>query len=311
MSPPLDLILSGHGVINLSWIVGLTTFCVSAIIFLTMHYDELWIVYGVKQLPTLSLTGAYDPSESVFTAGLHLFGFLSFWFFILVYRVYHVHIENLNDEDDSTRYSNDLLLCCCSVNLPKTRLHHINKALLCIGMVFSVFMFLTGSIPLTLNFTAHSGVACIMFMCGIIHVLLFSATLGKAFPLHSLPLFKQSNDSIENADISGNRTRLLHKVSVFIILPLNITLFIVALAVFVSCSTQNCREFSVQTVVVLEYNVVLALGLYLEGFRSKEFLKARVGIRLVSVVKPGETLTTIDDVPTVVENVDTLVSNQV
>ena len=43
----LALTLSGSSVINLSWISAIITFSLCFSLFLTLHFDELWVVYVV------------------------------------------------------------------------------------------------------------------------------------------------------------------------------------------------------------------------------------------------------------------------
>ena len=313
----LALTLSGSSVINLSWISAIITFSLSFSLFLTLHFDELWVVYDVLQLPTLSLTGSYGAALQIFTAGLHLFSAFSMAFFIILYRVYFVKIETRGKiETDAEVGAEGVGVGCCAwlTSTSKCNLHKINKALLYVGLNFSLFMFLTGSLPLSQHLQLHGSAALLMFCSGCVHVVLFSASLGKVLQLQSLPSplsmrlsgssHSTNNNIINNndnnndnnscneeqqsitgtihsdvnvADDGGRRTRSLHLMASFLVFPFNVGGLILAAAVFVGCDATECREFAVNFVVVLEYTTVLGLMLYLEGFRSLEFQKACLG----------------------------------
>lgn len=290
-----DFGFTGSNLIDLSWIVGISTFAISMTMFLVMHFDEIWVVAGVKQFPTLSLAGSYSWAQSIFTSGLHLLAFLCLGFFVIVYRVHHDKIDDL-DEDDLSQQRASCCSCCYSFLISsKEKLHTCNWLLLSVGSIFSFTLYLTASIPLTLHFQIHGAVAFIMFISGVTHVLLFTNSIGRvpALGLQSISLcvsppqspaqeLEQVPSSVNEAEASGTtpsderatRTRWFHSLATIIILPLNIILLLSSLLIFLSCGDTGCREFSVNTVVVVEYTICVAFGLYFEGFRSSEFQRA-------------------------------------
>ena len=57
------------------------------ILFYIYHADEQYVVSGVTQIATISLSGAFGFSEILLTYGLHLEGFLLFFSFVTIFIV--------------------------------------------------------------------------------------------------------------------------------------------------------------------------------------------------------------------------------
>jgi len=268
---------TGLQVINLSWVSCFVTFATTAIIYYLTpgHYDEKRPIFGIDQIPTISHTGSVEPEESIFAAGLHIFSIISYALFIFIYRVSDKKIkqetENNADEDIMV-YMNG-----------------INQFLFTTGSIFSVFMFLTGSVSLTLSLPLHGLAAFIMFATGYVHVIVFTLTIGKNYELTSINLISNNNGR------NQGRTKMLHNIALFLLVVINGLLLLSAIIVFFSCgsfqenenkdeekNTKTCSEYSLQTVVVMEYITVIGLLLYVEGFRCQEFSDACIGFSHVA-----------------------------
>jgi len=296
---------SGNALITIIWCLFVLTFSITFALFFSLHTGKELVFFDVKQIPTLSLTGSYMPELVVLTSGLHIFAFLSFYFFTIVWRVYRIKIRHLQAEYShgqppqhdhehvetaSERYVstvNTAEKCCYSAcaccwqpaaSYTPLELQGINDGLWWVGLVFSLAMFLTGSVPMLLQMHLHGAFAFIMFAAGVAHVCVFSLTIAKRCRLRYLPFFSSgsSSSSANSAACLGvfgvtHRQKNWHRTSFYMAIPLNLLLLVSAGVVFSACKELHCTEFSVQTAVVCEYVTALALLFYLEGFRSVEF----------------------------------------
>ena len=98
---------NGWWIINILELLVVVVGVVCFTLYYLFHSNEAVYVFGVKQLPTISLTGAsidiytlyhtvypiyticiggFDPQEVILTAGLHLFAFFGFVFFFIIYH---------------------------------------------------------------------------------------------------------------------------------------------------------------------------------------------------------------------------------
>lgn len=237
---------SGNKLITAIELWALLIFGICMLLFLLLTPEQMDVLLGVRQIPTLSLTGAFQPMESIFTLGLHWLSVATCVFFILVYHMYRLRLSGEVPVQQ-------LECCCCGcfcLMLTLPRLRGINQFLMFLGVTFSVFMSLVGAIPLSLNELGHAAVAIIMFVVGVVHVIIHQHTLARIDPPWT------------------RRQALVRTAAYVLVFPLTVSLMLTVLFVFISCRTPDCDAYVVQMLVVVEFVTALGLIVYVESFRG-------------------------------------------
>ena len=245
----------------ISW--SLLVFGICMLLFMLLTPDEMFYVLGVKQIPTLSLSGAFQPMEAIFTLGLQWLSVMSAILFFLIWQKNKRHILILQflQPPPFTR----LMVCCCfACPLQGPQLHRVNTFLLGLGLGFSFFMALVGATPLSLNELGHGTVAILMFVLGVFHVILHFHSLRHLYA--HLPL-----QDGKGREIDSKRHLQVSALAYFMVLPLNVFIIIIVFITFVSCSSLDCRDFVVQMLVVLEFTTAIGLIAYVESNRGIDF----------------------------------------
>jgi hypothetical protein len=155
-------LLTGNSLVTALIVWAILVFGVCMLLFMLLAPDQLLYLFGIRQIPTLSLSGAFQPGEAIFTLGLHWLSVMSVVFFFLIYQKNQRHILSVQaiQPPPVTR----VIVCCCFVcPLEGPALHRVNSVLLLFGLGFSFFMALVGTIPLSLNENGHGTVAILMF----------------------------------------------------------------------------------------------------------------------------------------------------
>lgn len=230
------------------------------ILFYTRHAATEYTFYGIRQIPTLSKTGALAPESIVFTYGLHLESVLLAAAFLLKYHKNRLRIVQLsiggdgandNNTMSASRYAYWSCCCCCLSRSLKDSpfLNHWNRILLSIGLVGCVCMSLVGSISLDVDYSVHTALAVLMFVCFILHMLLSYITVDDQLGRSAFQMW-------------------LHRWCLFVCIPMNLATAAVSLIVFTSCSSFSCRYFYVNISPILEYLTVLSLLLYILQFKT-------------------------------------------
>jgi hypothetical protein len=232
--------------------------------------DNFYRESGVHQIPTISLAGSRLPSSAVLTYGLHLEAFALFLLFISIYQETNRRIElternnqpfdaivsksNTSWVERVVEYSTCLgCTCCCTQSrlLPRSLLR-LNRVSCALGLIAALCMSIVASIQLTANESAHGSFSFLMFMSGILHVLVYYYGVSKTSTLKLHP--------------TG---QLLRQLCIFLSIPFNICLIVIAGIVRLSCSSYSCRAFAVDIAPALEFSTVVALLFYLASFYSE------------------------------------------
>jgi len=118
---------------SIAWRVLVVTFSITFALLFSLHSGIELECYDAKQIPTISLTGSYMPELVILTSGLHIFAFLSLYFFTILWRVYHSKILRLqveysdetseHVETQSERYVATVNTMC--VHLSANKLQHL------------------------------------------------------------------------------------------------------------------------------------------------------------------------------------------
>jgi len=250
------------------------------ILFYTRHAATEYTIYGIRQIPTLSKTGALAPESIIFTFGLHLESILLATAFLLKYHKNRIKIVQLplptggGEVNDNTitltmsvsRYAYWSCCCCCLPSSFKdsSYLNHWNRILLSLGLAGCVFMSLVGSVSLDVDYSVHTALAGLMFVCFILHMLLSYVTL----------------DDRVGRSVCQMR---LHRWCLFVCIPMNLAVAAISLIVFTSCGSFSCRYFYVNISPILEYLTVLSMLLYI--FRFKDDLHS---MSVATLFSPAE-----------------------
>jgi hypothetical protein len=210
--------------------IGIVTTISCFIIFYLMHSEKRYIIHGVRQLPTLSLTGSYFPANIIFTYGLHSMSFLFFGFFGAVFLVYEEKIAKMRmPKDDNAR------LC------------FRNKLLFYLSVMFSILMSLVGSISLEINSFIHGTVAFLMFVTICVHMLVFYIGVTR------------------HVRISDIKIRLI-RFALFLYIPFNIGVVLLLGLILLLCDSDSCWSFVVNMQPCLEFSTIAAIMIYMLSF---------------------------------------------
>lgn len=241
--------VSGVAIIFTILILAVICFPLCFILFYESQDGKIEVKMGVQTLPTLSLTGGYWPNSAIFTLFLHIYSFLSIILFSMVTNIFARRIESLHTEKD------------------KGPLLVANKTLFVLAMVFSLFLLLTGTIVVVESNIIHAVVAIIMFVAGVLHICVFTFTIGHIRAAdRGGTLVVLGNNFAESLDKSiGLRWQF---AAFLLAVPVNVVALLTGFIVGLSCGLEDagCLAFSVQVVVVVEYTTALALLLYIVGF---------------------------------------------
>lgn len=233
----LQLKVSGFALIWAILVLSVVLFPLCFLLFYLLNSEGVVYVRGVPQLPTLSLTGGYWPEMGIFTLLLHLFAFLSFFIFTMIAEQLREELKSANN---------------CLTDGWKTQrsvLQRINVSLYWIGISFSIAIFITGSIPVTIAPITHAVFAILMFVLGCSHIIIYKFSFGLG--------------GVFRKRIGQN---YWHLSAFVLVVPVNILALIAAGVAGGTCSETECVEFSTQMVVIVEYVTALALLLYVAGF---------------------------------------------
>lgn len=256
------------------------------LMFYTIHPDFALELEGVQQVPTISTAGSLVPESMVFTFGLHVSAMLLLLYFSFIHTAFRNKIIDLGgvvavadiergveessvaamNSDDTTCTTScnqaDIayscyVLCwgCCIGHVYRTPryLHFWNDTLLYLGLLTAVLMAVTGSVPISDTIVAqnivHGTAAFFMFFGGVLHMLCMYLTIMER---------------------TGYTHRQLqyHRIALFVCIPLNVIMLVIAGIVFASCSAYSCRKFAVDIGSILEYTTVLGLLLYMYRFKE-------------------------------------------
>jgi hypothetical protein len=225
------------------------------ILFYTRHAATEYTFYGIRQIPTLSKTGALAPESIVFTYGLHLESVLLAAAFLLQYHKNSIKIVELSiggdgANDNITSASPSCCCCCLPRNLKDCPFLNLwNRILLSIGLVGCVCMSLVGSVSLDVNYSVHTAFAVLMFVCFILHMLLSYITVDNRLGRSAFKMW-------------------VHRCCLFVCIPMNLATAAISLIVVTSCGSFSCRYFYVNISPILEYLTVLSLLLYILQFKD-------------------------------------------
>lgn len=217
-------------------IAGAVTITSSFIIFFAMREKKRYHYHGVTQMPTISLTGSYYPSNIIFTLGLHLMALFLAHFITSLYITCDTELRSGKAEVSASSLST---------------LHHWNIRLWRIGIACAIFLALTGSVALTMNEGVHSTFAFLMFLCAILHMYVYYYKYMK---------------HVDHHDIL--QTQLV-QLAMFIVLPLNFIIMLIAFLVHISCTSYSCTAFVVHAQPLMEFTTVIGLSLYIYVLRSE------------------------------------------
>ena len=134
-----------------------------------------------------------------------------------------------------------------------------NKFGLFLGLTCALFMSFVGSCTVKYSPRIHSWFAFLMYFAGVMHMFVFwfriNWFLDYQFDDHTsnYNASAQDNDSALLLTMSPVLRYRIHTTCLFFCVPFNILMFIVFAVVAVSCGTDTCAVFILDTVVALEY----------------------------------------------------------
>jgi hypothetical protein len=267
---------------------------ISFALYFSYHSKGFYHDQGENQVPTLSDSGSLLPSALVFTYGLHVEAILFAIFFILLYcsfeikiheemqRMTHTELEQQvnitlpavpegKEEENQTKEDEILLIrlihfselftcfgcvCCCQTCSPRdekvdvssliSSLRYWNKLSFSFGLVASISMSLVGTVPVTLQPVIHGFFAFTMFALGVLHVLVTYYGMVRRLSMVSYTVYQRSQ----------------HIFCVFLTLPFNLLLTLIAGLFFITC----CPIVTFDIFPVLEFTTTLSLLYYTSIF---------------------------------------------
>ena len=258
------------------------------------QYSVAFDENGVRQIPTISLTGSTIPASIFLTYGLHLealfLGLACLCIYLYVEdKINHGLIIPTSRHDEENPSYQRLITCieyfsckcccpctccrCCACCLPVVE-DDINQVTLYvkkwnlynlyIGFFISFCMSVVGSVQLTLNETVHGAFAFFMFIGGILHMMHFYFRLHRYVPFL---------DEIQKKKIL---------LSLFLSIPFNIFLIILDGILMFTCTDYNCTAAQVDLGPAIEFVTIGALLLYIQTFQ-----KNVKDVEILQIVKPS------------------------
>lgn len=242
-------------------------------LFYAIHPNSRDKVLGYRQIPTISQTGALVPESLFLTYGLHAEAAVLGILFVLLYYLFEAKIRKIEAKlrhsgarEDSTasdwmnitigqRLSIMCCSCCCCCRPPLTALKDVpylrywNSVLVIFGLIAAFLMSLVGSITLNVDSAVHGTVAFIMFFFAILHMVIFYNTIADAM--------KQTKFQV-----------LLHRLCIFVCIPLNIIGLVFAGLLYMFCKSPVCITCAVDLIPALEFSTTIALVMYVYRFRE-------------------------------------------
>lgn len=231
-------------------------------------FNSRYVLGEDQEVPTISETGFISPESIVLTYGLHSEAVLLCFLFISVFTVYeqkiddYIHLLSWNHEEKTDSLDVEACtrccFCCCncfgSGNKEKKQynlrlMHMWNMVTLILGLVCCVAMSLVGSVTLAVNVYLHNVCAFVMFFTGVLHMLLFYTKIAWY--------------------LEERRHRLLvYKSLLFICIPFNLLIAIIAGSLYLRCSSDSCRAFSINISPVCEFWTTISLLVYCYFFKA-------------------------------------------
>lgn len=232
----------------LLWLLAIFFTCF--VLFFTLHPHTGYIVHGERQIPTLSMTGAYYPGSIIFTLGLHVAAVYVAYVFTAVYVAYEGKFDDIAEDAVTVPAVNPNLACVCKSEVKdKASLRKWNLRMLRVGLTSATLMGLVGSVSLKTSFSLHSVLAFLMFACAVVHMVAFYNNIHRY------------------TGVSAWRIKL-HHLAVFICIPFNVMAYLVAGVVVLTCDSDVCWRFAVDLMPVVEFTTVVALAIYVVQFHE-------------------------------------------
>jgi len=238
---------------------------VCLILYFVYDVNHYYLILGIHQIPTLSLSGSTNPSYIIFNYGLHLESILAALVFIAVYVSYQAKIiKFFQSELPTAEYRNDSylitssrildIISCgklvCATKKDKYELSHVlkwNKITLFCGLLASIFMSLVGSISPNLDEYVHSTFAFFMFFFGILHMALFYYHISRII-------------------YSDLKEYIFHQCCLFCTVPVNLLFCAIIIVTYATCNSYECRSFVVNFMPSMEYWTILLILMYILQF---------------------------------------------
>lgn len=277
-----ELDLSGEVVLNCAIATPLITSTTTFIMFFSIHQGKLYDIGGVRQTPTLSLTGGYDPESIIFTYGMHLSAIFAAVLFVCIY----MEMKNINKQlvlPHRDRYFEQTRSHWLYSWVLATSRQSVNRWLrvcLILSLMTSMLLSLVGSVSVAIHDAIHSVLATFMFLFGIVMMVCFHLLVCR-------PLCKNASEFVNNTAIVSSQqqqqpqppavrglrereARMLwvQLLALFVCVPLNALIIIAAWIVNRTCDSMTCTRFYVHSSPCLEYTVVLSFLLFMESFRG-------------------------------------------
>ena len=218
----------------------------------------------------MSKIGSLPPESIVFTYGLHLESALLALAFLLIFHKNKLKIDHLSSSSTTnglgTATNASHRSCLLESFKDPSNLNHC--PLLFLGLAGCLCMSIVGSVSLGVDYTAHTTFASIMFVCFVLHMLLSSMTVDA------------------HVGLSIRQIRL-HRLCLFICIPLNIVFAVAAQITFKSCGSFSCLYFYVNISPILEYLTVISLLVYMVRFKD-DLSSMSVATIFIDAIESGE-----------------------
>ncbi len=200
----------------------------------------------------ISEGGSKRPESILFTLGLHIEAVLLAVFFLCVFAHIKMKIDRLELQQPAVTLGTESNLavvarscrCCCNQLPTKESMNFWNKVLLCVGCCASVLVFAIGSITLNVNLKVHRSIAVIMFVCIILHMVVF---------YFQIAWFLETRTAQLNAV----------KLCIFMCIPVNLCMVVAA---WVGCNVHGCVPLSRDLLALSEYLTALCISVYVLQF---------------------------------------------
>ena len=162
---------------------SITTFT----LFFSLHSHKQYIISGVRQIPTISLTGGYLPESMILTAGLHMQAFLLFILLQFIYHRYKVKNVSCNVRDvyfeSVLKYRHGVrgFFISCLLSSSPLSIDTWNVIGYRVGICTCLFLFLTGTVSVEEYSFVHGTFAALMFLSAIVLMIIYHLKVCRPF----------------------------------------------------------------------------------------------------------------------------------
>jgi hypothetical protein len=227
-------------------------------IFLSIHRDKMYSSGGanVKQIPTISRSGAFRPESIFFTLSTHIEAFLLLLALNCIYHIYerkcqlHVNTTYFQEiQQDESSFRRGMSWFFLSSNVEAVRFW--NKFAYCLGVFSCLCLLVVGSVSSGYYAMVHTTFAYLVFLSAVLLTFILHLKVCRPF----------MTNNYEQVWL----TRLQYYCFTLLIVVC-VALLIISAIIAATCNNNYCRFYNEDVDTILEYVTAVALLLFILSF---------------------------------------------